>query len=212
MRLDTQSFSFMFLKKQRKSLLHTLDCYGEASLLSSIVSFFFFGNICISTSLVYIIFWSSIPGGKQHQFEEISSSCISTSWSLTSIGAMAAYARDPIQPIDEEQYEGLNRHDNQHRCYWGITRLCLFPPIFLFVSFSSFFFPRYWRQLVEKKNGGLVVASIMVLLTLMVAIDASILPCPRLLLIGHCMLLFPRRCCWYQYVYIYGKVAHPNSV
>ena len=72
---------------------------------------------------------------------------------------------------------------------------CVCSPLFFFSFFFFLFSLRYWRQLVEKKNGGLVVASIMVLLTLMVAIDASILPCPRPLLIGHCMLLFPRRCC-----------------
>ena len=203
MRLDTQSFFFFFFyvfEKQRKSLLHTLNCYGKASLLFSIVPFL--GNICISIHLVCIFFFG--PAFLEANSINWRNIIILHFYFLVLDFDFCwgpVYARDPIQPIDgKEQYEGLNRHDN--RCYWESPG-CVCPPVFLFLMF--FFFLRYWRQLVDKKNGGLVLPSIMVLLMLTMAIDASILFCPHPLLIGHCMLLFPRRCCWYQYAYIYWK-------
>ena len=193
MRLDTQSFFFFFFfyvfEKQRKSLLHTLNCYGKASLLFSIVPFL--GNICISIHLVCIFFLVQHSWKQTASIEEISSSCISTFWSLTLISVGALYMHVTL-------FSRLTAKNNMKGSI-GTTivaienRQDVFAPLFSF--FLCFFFLRYWRQLVDKKNGGLVLPSIMVLLMLTMAIDASILFCSHPLLIGHCMLLFPRRCC-----------------
>lgn len=145
-----------------------------------------------SASTLCVFFFLVQHSWKQTaSIEEISSSCISTFWSLTLISVGALYMHVTL-------FSRLTAKNNMKGSI-GTTivaienRQDVFAPLFSF--FLCFFFLRYWRQLVDKKNGGLVLPSIMVLLMLTMAIDASILFCPHPLLIGHCMLLFPRRCC-----------------